>query len=306
MSPLGLCFDVVARIITPFHRFVCGELAVRIATYNLKNLFLVGEGPAKPGGELRPLMRMIAQVDADVLVVQEVGSHASLAALNTRLEQPYEHIGLQPGNSERSIHVGVLSKFALQLKSHRDLQLQDEQGDALLEYASEAAAARGELSPLKFARDLLRIDVAGLKHPLSIFAVHLKSRTNRPWRALAAETVRAAECRKLVEVFNDYRYAHPDAMLALCGDMNDRLTGDALSPLQTLALHDPVGDILRRSGRNPSTYWPKRRMRIDHILLCELAAPYIDTDSPQIHANRMAQTASDHFPVSVDLLLDEP
>ena len=276
-------------------------LAVRIATYNLKNLFLAGEGPAKAAAEMRPLVRMLAQVDADVMVLQEVGSLASLTELNQRLAQPYAHSGLLPGNTDRSIHLAVLSRYPLRLVSHRHSVLLDEQQRPLQEYPSEQAALDGALAPLRFARDLLRIDVQGLAYPLSLFAVHLKSRTNRPWRALAADEVRAAESRMVSELVTRFRKDHPEALVFLCGDFNHRLTSDALAPIAALGLCDPLGALLKVSGRNPSTYWPKRRMRIDHILVCESGAARIVPDSAQIHANRMAQTASDHYPVSVEL-----
>ena len=171
----------------------------------------------------------------------------------------------------------------------------------MLEYASEAAAAAGQAMPLKMCRDLLRVDVLGLPRPLSLFVVHLKSRTNRPWRRLAADQVRAAESRLVTQIVSAYRASEPAALLGLCGDFNDLVSSTALQPLQALGLCDPLGAALSRDGRNPSTYWPRRRMRIDHILLSPAAAALVVADSPCIHAHRMAQTASDHYPVSLRL-----
>ena len=282
-----------------------GVFAVLIATYNLKNLFLAGEGPAKPNGELRPLVRMLDQLDADIVVLQEVGSWASLALLNERLAHPYAYPGLVPGNSDRSIHLAVLSRHRVRLVSHRSCVLLDDHGASLLDYASESAACAGRLAPLGFCRDLLRVDVLDLELPLSMFAVHLKSRTNRDWRVLAADEIRAAECRRIGELMADFRACNPRALMILCGDFNDRLNSEALMPLKKLAMHDPLGDLLHRSGRNPSTYWPKRRMRIDHILVCQQTAGRVLADSAMIHANRMAQTASDHYPVSLELAIGE-
>lgn len=90
----------------------------------------------------------------------------------------------------------------------------------------------------------------------------------------------------------------------MLGDLNDLLSSDALQPLRELPLQDVVGVQLRRAGRNPSTYWPKRRMRIDHILLDATLVARLVPDSAIIHANNMARTASDHYPVSVTLAGD--
>lgn len=291
---------IVCLIITAFAR-LCGVATVLIATYNVKNLFLCGEGAAKPSAELRPLLRMLAQVNADLVVLQEIGSLASLQALNAQLAHPYAQVQLRPGNSDRSIHLGVLSRYPVELTSHRETRLYDEQGAVLQDFANAHAAAAGHLTEQKFCRDLLRIDVHGLPVSLSVFAVHLKSRTNRPWRVLPADTLRAAECRALRDVMQAFMRSHPATLVALCGDFNDQLSSPALQPLTSLGLADPLGEMLQRSGRNPSTYWPKRRMRIDHILVNGPMLTHVVVDSPQIHANRMAQTASDHFPVSLAL-----
>jgi len=267
----------------------------------VQNLFLCGEGPAKPNAQLRPLLRLLTLLQADLLVLQELGSLASLEQLIGRLEAPYSHLGLLPGNSDRCIHLGVLSRYPVSLVSHRDTTLLDHSGAVLREYADEAAARAGCLTQLKFSRDLLRVDLLGSDPPLSVFVVHLKSRTNRQWRMLAADAVRAAECRAITRIVQTFQRAHPATLVALCGDFNDLVGSDALAPLAPLQLCDPLGDSLRLRGRNPSTYWPKRRMRLDHLLLCQEAAAYLVPGSPTIHASRMAQTASDHFPVSLAL-----
>ena len=96
----------------------------RICTYNVENLFLADEGPLKPHKAVRPLLRMIEQVGADLVVLQEVGSKTSLELLNSWLPNPYEFVDLMEGNSNRSIHLGVLSRVPIELTSHRDLKLQ--------------------------------------------------------------------------------------------------------------------------------------------------------------------------------------
>lgn len=280
-----------------------GVTGIRIASYNLHNLFLAGEGPVKPAKQVRPLARMIEQVDADVLVVQEAGSTASLEALNQRLAQPYPVCEVVPGNSNRSIHLGVLARVPVRLKSHRDVQLLDQQGRPLEYYADDAAAAARRTSPLGFFRDLLRVELdAGAGRPLALFGVHLKSRTNQPWQLHAADVMRQAECRAICTLIGAYRRRHADALIALLGDFNDLLSSAALAPLKSLGLHDPLGEQLRRAGRNPATYWPKRRMRIDHILVSAELRRWALPDGAVIHISHMARTASDHYPVS--LMLD--
>lgn len=280
------------------------DSTVRIATYNLQNLFLAGEGPLTPPQRVRPLARMIDQVGADLMVVQEVGSQASLDAINTQLARPYTHCHVVPGNSVRAIHLGVLSRQPVNLISHRAVQLQDENDAPLEFYANETQASLGQPVVTGFFRDVLLIETQlSDQTPLAVFGLHLKSRTNQPWQLHSAHTYRLAECQALQRLFVAYARANPLTGLALLGDFNDLFSSDALQPLRTLPLTDVIGAQLCQSGRNPSTYWPRRRMRIDHILLDQLLTNAVVDGSATIHASNMARTASDHFPVSLQLKL---
>lgn len=243
---------------------------------------------------------MIDQVDADLIALQEVGSEQSLTSLNDRLTRPYEFAAFARGNSDRSIGLAVLSRAALAVTSYADLQLRDTDGSVMHAYANETSARAGITSPLRFQRDVMLVecDLPGSLR-VAVFVVHLKSRTTRPWQTLSADAMRGAEIRALAWAVREYALRHPDRQILVMGDCNDQFSSDAMAPLRALALHDPIGEAVRKAGRNPSTYWPKRRMRIDHILLW----PHdrVRVGSPMIHANNMARTASDHYPVSIEL-----
>jgi endonuclease/exonuclease/phosphatase family metal-dependent hydrolase len=278
------------------------DATVRIATYNLQNLFLAGEGPLTPQKRLRPLVRMIDQVAADLMVVQEVGSQASLQAVNAQLARPYPHCHVVPGNSVRNIHLGVLSRQPVNLSSHRSVQLSDQNDQPLAFYANQEQASLQQPVNTGFFRDVLLIETQLLDQcPLALFGLHLKSRTNQPWQLHSAQTYRLAECQALQKIVMAYANANPQRGLGLLGDFNDLLSSDALQPLQKLPLIDVIGVQLRQSGRNPSTYWPRRRMRIDHILLDQRLSGAMVDGSAVIHASNMAQSASDHYPVSLQL-----
>ena len=277
--------------------------AVLISTYNVKNLFLTGEGPTKPAAEVRPLLRMIDQVAAQVMVLQEVGSRETLVQLNSQLAQPYPHLALLPGNSRRSIHIALLSRFSMRVLSHRSHRLTDAAGKILSFYPDAAAAATKQPQDLVFARDLVQVEIAlsGQTRPLTLFCVHLKSRMNSGWQCLAASDMREAECRAMANMVSEYQKTWPQARYLILGDFNDLLSSEALAPLAALSMHDPLGEQLRRSGRNPSTYWSRRRTRIDHILVSQSVLPHVRPDSAKIHVSQMARAASDHYPVSLEL-----
>lgn len=279
---------------------------MRIATYNVRNLLdedQAARAAASPKteNELKALAGTIGQVSADVLLLQEVGGNEILASVNDRLNAPYPYLEVLPGNSVRGIHLAILSREPFELTSHQSALLADEEGGALHEYETEADAAAGTASPARIQRDLMLAEIAledaGV---LALFNVHLKSKTNRDWRLLASDVIRAAEVRHVVEIVTAYLDRHPRRPVILGGDFNDTPRSDVLAPLFEL-LTDPLGERLAKTGRNPSTYWPKRRMRIDFLLLSPAAVARLNRDSPKIHAGQRAQRASDHYAVSLDL-----
>lgn len=290
---------------------------MRICTYNVRNLFLAGLGgeqgnstdiahSTKVPAEFRSLVKIVDKVAADVLCLQEVSTFSALHALNEALTRPFEHIEVLPGNSNRGIHLATMSRYPFELTSHRDLLLADESGAELAEYATQADAENLRPTHLRFQRDLLLAEIAvDSQRPLAIFNTHLKSKTNRPWRLLAADTIRDAESRTIRTVVSAYATEHADRPTVLLGDFNDKRSSDSVSRLFSMAFTDPLDAQLRRQGRNPSTYWPRRRMRIDHILLSARARDLLQKGSARIHASHAAKRASDHYPVSLELDLDK-
>lgn len=284
---------------------------MRIASYNVRDLFdeetaALSGGVAKPAKALQALAGTLGMVAADVVLLQEVGSRQILTELNEMLAHPFPFVKLLRGNSDRGIHLGIVSREPIELTSHQTLELVDEAGDRLLEYRTEADALAGNAAPLRIQRDLMlaELQLADEK-VLALFNVHLKSKTNRSWRQLAADVVRAAEARLVARLVADYLSAHPDRPLILGGDFNDLRSSEVLQSIFSLPLGDPLGDALASNGRNPSTYWPKRKMRLDYLLLSDRAGQKLVSDSAVIHASARARRASDHYPISVDLAFSD-
>ncbi len=273
---------------------------IRIATYNLQDLFL--DGPdEKPHAAKRAIRRLIHLVDADVLAVQEVGSVEALQDLNAGLARPYAYIGLLPGNSNRSIHLGVLSRYELKLTSHVNVPLYEGDGKRLRGFVMEEDALTGTKRDIRLQRDILLAEfcVGGLN--FGCFIVHLKSKWSPAWADLGTDQLRAAEARCLSRLVTEYCDEHVDDEVIVLGDFNDVPTSDAMAPLRALHFTDPHRHLKRSMGRNPTTYWPRRRKRIDRIYLRGKTAERVQEGSQTIHAGEMAKQASDHYPVSVML-----
>ncbi len=281
---------------------------MRIASYNVQNLFTEADARAqaaavaKPAKAFKALCGTLAALAADAVLLQEVGSAEALEQVNAALPNPYPFSEVAETNSERGIHLAVLSREPFALTSHRHLALTGEDGTPLLEYASEAAASENRPTPTHIQRDLLQVELDLADHgTLTLYNVHLKSKTNRPWRRLPADDVRAAEVRQIAGLIGTYLDTFPDVPVLLGGDFNDLRSSASLEPLFALPLLDAMGERLAQTGGNPSTYWPKRRMRLDFLLLSAAAAGRLIPDSACIHASQRAKRASDHYPVSIDL-----
>lgn len=270
-------------------------MRLRIATYNVRNLFVAGDAgldrsEIKATVALKAVARVLDLMAADIVALQEVGSQAALTALNSLMREPYAFSQCVPGNSDRGIHLAYLARRPLTLTSLG----QDALGDT------------PALRKLQLQRDLLRADLAaGDSHqPLTLFAVHLKSKVAGPDLALSSDALRAHELAYvLARLATAERAAQPAVLL---GDFNDLPSSDALTALRQSSwvdalAHDQV--LTEGKGRLPGSFWPRRRARIDRVLLNPAAAQRLVRGSTATHASTLAQRGSDHYPVSAELRL---
>ncbi len=284
---------------------------MRICTYNCMNLFAWHShpsepiNPAKPQRELRALAKTLDRVAADIVALQEVGSRQALIDLNSLLAAPYSHVHLAHTNSDRGIHLGYLSRSAPRLRSHRLLELRDTDGNVLEDFATSQAP---KATPLRLQRDIsvaeFHIASTDQTSRLLLVNVHLKSHGHRAWQMLSPLTIRTAECRALVQVLNNLADAYPSSPAVVLGDFNDSPLSAAFEPLAALpsgTLYDPIMRELVPVNPRISTYWPKRRSRVDRILLNSRAKSAYISGSIRLWSGATAEIASDHFPLSIAL-----
>lgn len=286
---------------------VAGVAVLRLASYNVCNLYDDG-GPdtgGKPRAARRALARVIDALGADLLALQEVAGAAALARLNASLARPYPQSRLFPGNDRRGMHLALLSRYPLRTASFHRQPLTGEHGAPLYDHADETAAGAGWLKPLRFQRTLALAELRPPGPPLALFMVHLKSSARQPWRRLDNDAVRQAEARAATALIADWRQRNPGTPLALLGDLNEPAERPAVRHLiETLQLRDALAVDWLAPGRTPGCTWRRRnrRSRLDYLLLDRAAAALWLPGSARVHASAGARKASDHYPVSVDLL----
>ena len=308
--------------------------AIRIATYNLLNLFDDIDDPAysgdeediddaKPEREREALADAIRRLDADVLALQEIESESALAEFRDQhlAGLGYEHLVSIDTGDPRGIECAVLSRFPLSnVQTWAGLELggvhPDQWGSGENWYAGE---------PITFKRSPLRVDVtvptaasegggegasggAGEPYILTLFVLHNKSGgPGGYWRE--------AESRKIVELVAEARAADANANIIVLGDLNAQsddlsvqtLLGAGLTELLPMDQENWAATISHESGR-----------RIDHILVSAAALPEVVPDSAFILATPTrppgsnwrttpapAGFASDHLPVAVDLWIGD-
>jgi endonuclease/exonuclease/phosphatase family metal-dependent hydrolase len=259
---------------------VRGPVQVRVATWNVHDLFDAEDRVVPPGDEdlvpspaeveakLARVARVLARVDADVWLLAEVESRALLERLAA--SAGYEAARLVDGNDPRGIDVALLSRLPV------------------LGYASHAGET-GADGRLLWPRDCVEawVEAAGLR--LVVVGSHLSS-------AISDDgTRRALQAARMREIADAAAAETPGALVLAGGDLNDAPASDALAPLLADgAWRDPIAPgTVTWAGDDGAG-------RLDYLLLPAgsgaLVAAFVD-------AGADVAAASDHRPVVLDLRL---
>ena len=277
--------------------WVRGE-TLTLATYNIENY-----GPAnrvtetgyrkdypKPEAEKQALRGVLRAINADVLVLQEMGGQSYLDELKRDLAAEglvYPQAVLLAGD-DADRHVALLSKRALiATTQHTDLEMR---------YFGKREAVK---------RGLLEVKLAVADGELTIFALHLKSRyTDRPDDPLSSIR-RAAEATAIRDRVL-LRCADPAVTrFVVLGDCNDDKASKALTFLQQrgktaiaelLPAADSRGESWTHAYRKNDTY-----TRVDHALVSAALRPAVVGGAARIYDGAGWREASDHRPVLVTL-----
>lgn len=279
---------------------------MRIATFNVQNMRLRGEGAgarldgardrdldadrAEGAEALDPVDRtltaaVLRDVDADVVALQEVFDRATLDHFHDRYllpsgAAPYPHRVCRPGNDGRGLDVALLSRLPLaDVASHADLKAAD------LGLAAEAGDAAAE--PV-FRRDCLVARV----HALTLFVCHFKAPYPDPEEAWHVRRLEALAVRRLIE----RRFADPSkALWLVLGDLNEM--GEETRDEPAIA---PLGggfavDLLDRLPSDERWSWAAgggRTARPDALLASPaLAARYREVRPEIVHEGQGREAA---------------
>jgi endonuclease/exonuclease/phosphatase family metal-dependent hydrolase len=258
-----------------------GAARVRVATWNVHDLFdevdqLVPPGeldlvlaPAQVEAKLARVAAVLARIDADLVLLQEVENVGILERLAA--EAGYPVARLVEGNDPRGIDVAVLSRLPL---------------------AAYVSHVR-ELGPdgrLLWPRDCVEAHAQAAR-PLVVVGSHFSS-------ALSDDgTRRAWQSARMREIADAAAAADPSAVVLAGGDLNDTPASIALAPL--------LGDRAWTDPAPPGAEtWPSASpsARLDYLLVGGAEARVVS--AAWIEAGPDVVAASDHRPVVLELSLE--
>lgn len=273
-----------------------GELV--IATYNIENYVaadrLIPDGYRKeypkPEAAKTALRRVIRDLQADVLVLQEMGPRPYLEELQRDLASAglsYPVAVLLEG-PDPDRHVAVLSRLAFaEVRQHRELDFKYIDGREVVK--------RGLLEAV--------LETAG--GPVTVWALHLKSRYTDREDDPASARRRGGEAMAIREFI---LRRHPDpaeAQFVILGDFNDTKRSAAVRYLtskgarriaELLPAADSRGEAWTHHYRREDAY-----TRVDHVLVSPGLLYAVKERRVRIHDGPGVKAASDHRPVVLTL-----
>ncbi|MGI3185945.1 endonuclease/exonuclease/phosphatase family protein [Nioella aestuarii] len=210
---------------------------MRILSFNIQNLRLrrtggtprldgardrdeIGEAAELDAADRRLSAALLAEANADLILLQEVFDEETLEWFNTHHLpaaglSPYPYAHCPPGNDGRGLDLAVLSRAPVQLTSHADLT------------AAELGLDAPRVDVPIFRRDCLMLEVGDL----TVFTCHFKA----PYPdAEAARPVRRREAEATRRIIGRYFKDPSSALWLIAGDLNEPFeakTDPAIQPL---------------------------------------------------------------------------
>lgn len=206
------------------------ENKLRIVEFNVENLFILldtynGEDlskvterewrkfsistiPNKPLLQVRQIAQAIREMDADIVMLCEVGGRESLSNFSHHFLNDEYSPHLLEGNSDRGIDIGYLVRRRLPFKydlishKHRSIDFLYPH-ERMTKEAGYAHLKAGKITSHRFSRDVLELrvfdDESGVP-ALIILLVHLKSQLDRSRIDPQGRDRRRAELEKLIKI----------------------------------------------------------------------------------------------------------
>lgn len=277
-----------------FVSFLCGPLLgeeIVVASYNVANYLLADRqrdgvtirNAPKPEEEIAAVVKVLSQIQPDIVGLMEIGDESMLDDLRNRLRTAgldYSHREWVKGADEER-HIALLSKYPIVERNSRD--------DVRFELEGKI---------LRMNRGILDVTVQVNQHyRLRLVGAHLKSRRAVPDYDQAL--MRAKEAWSLREHITQILAISPDTNLLLFADLNDtkneypvrEIIGWRGTPnyMMDLWLRDSRGEHWTYYWKTADEY-----SRIDYLLVSPALVKEILAEKCGINDSPFWNEASDH------------
>ncbi|MEY4617018.1 MAG: hypothetical protein RJB66_1978 [Pseudomonadota bacterium] len=278
----------------------------------------------KPLSKLLKLKKHLLEIDADLVLLTEVGGEESLKNFNQFFLNGDYRLALIEGNSDRSIDVGFLihkrvpSHF--NIISNKDLPIN-------FWYAHERNI-EGQPSQ-KFSRDVAELHLfdRDMSQPFLIaLLTHLKSPLDPEGIDPMGIARRTAEFKALIEIYNKVQKQFPKTPIIVCGDMNGNASRhdtekEFLGFYEATDLDD-ILELAKKPAEERNTFYPLKSgtllpgRQIDFAFLSTRAQRLLELSTACVYRYEIANRGrplgpqtyeekinlpSDHYPLVFEL-----
>jgi endonuclease/exonuclease/phosphatase family metal-dependent hydrolase len=255
----------------------------------------------KPLKKCLDLAKTLKDINADILMLCEVGGTESLKNFNELfLGSAYSPI-LTEGNSNRNIDVGFLIRknmpfyFDLQSNKNRLINYLYPHERESLKHKYPVSSVKTPATSHKFSRDVaeLRLFKKDVEKPfLGILLTHLKSRLDPEGIDPGGFERRQAELLTLLEIYKEFSEKHPQTPIMAVGDFNGNAsstnTDEEFKPLHEKTDLKDVLELMGLSLENRATFYQVRSnnrtegRQIDFCFLSSLLAKHLKEKSGSV------------------------
>jgi endonuclease/exonuclease/phosphatase family metal-dependent hydrolase len=298
--------------------------AIRVAAYNVENLFDGVDDPALQGeyddikmvtkeGRLQALADAIERLDADILCVEEIESLECLTWFRDKYLKKlgYEHAYSEDVGYYRGVEQGCLSRFPI--VSHKTYVAESLE-DMVGKRDGEGWTTKKGESEDKFQRSPLRLDFDVDGYRLTLFSVHYKA----GGKAFAYQ--REGEALQTIEFVKDILKEDPAANVAVLGDFNASPSDKTTKAFVEAGFRSAYDFRVTKKGNTKDLYTTHDSGRaIDFIMMSKgMADDAVDSSFFVLSVVHPASDydwrkdpdkekvppgyASDHYPIAIDIM----
>jgi len=274
---------------------------LKVLNWNLHNFFDMKKDSAAAeeqvlskadyDGKVADVGSVLADMDADVIILPEVENIAILDDLNTKALNGAYATEITQTNDFRGLDIGILSKVPI---------------DSIVAHATDMFKrldlAGGQA--YKYSRDAVEVHITFNTRKIVLLGVHYRSKGNGMVETDDKDK-RMAEAQHTRAIADAIALAEPKTAIVILGDFNDL---PASPPINWTLQGDPksspkvtffaAADSIAESDRYTFVYNGAKEL-IDHQMVNPLLKQMLDGKGAVIRHGADVEDASDHFPLMV-------